>query len=615
MVVQELIGLLGVKTDQASINKADTSLKNLTGMVKVAAGAFMALGAVKWVRGAISQVMAVGQETGRLAGRLGITTDLMQRLGYAAKLSGSDIEGLAAGLQKMQIQQVNAANGSADAVEKFKRFGVEIKNADGTLKDSGTLMLEMADGIGNLKSNAEKTAAVIGIFGRAAGPLVGMFTKGSKGIMEMSAELSEFGALMDEETIAATREYAKQNKRLAAALLGIKVSVAKGLIPILAKGRKEFMDWYAVNGKLIRQDVVKFFEKLAGALSNVVEFGGKVGSWLYNFWKNLNSASRGVLILTAALMYLIKILWVGVTPFQKWAIIITLILLAIEDLNVFLEGGNSLLGRFFNWLKKVSGIDIAPTIKDFAQALKVFSMSPEPFDWGMWGEEIVKVIDGYLSAAKETWAGWWTDIKNWFIENMVDKNPVAQFFGATLTIVFGWVQSVFDLVDSVVKFLVNVWTEPKGAFLELIGSWETAWYTFYENLRSQFSQIFGWFKEAWTWVSEKGGKVLEFFGMKKGPTPVNVPLPQGLPVLKGAKAAIEGTAGGGVGGFGGGQTISSTKSSYATVNAPVNMPITVNAAPGMDEKKIAQVTRNEVQSVLDRQNRKTMQALMPQKAV
>lgn len=597
MVVQELVALLGVKTDKSSVAQADNSLKNLAGMAKVAAGAFMALGAVKWVKGAIDQVMAAGQETGRLAARLGISTDMMQRLGYAAKLSGSDIEGLSAGLQKMQIQQVAAANGSAGAAEKFKRLGVEIKNADGTMKDSATLMLEMADGIGGLKSDAEKTAAVIGVFGRAAGPLVGMFKKGSKGIMEMSEELSEFGAVMDGETIAATREYAKQNKRMAAAMLGIKISVAKSLIPILAKSRKAFMDWYAANGKIIRQHIEKFFTRLGTVLSKVTSLLGRILSTALKFISNLNPMTKKIAGVTAALLGFMKILSMG--TLGKFILLITILLLLLEDFQVWLEGGNSAFGKLLDKFKALTGLDIGATLREAIQAFNILAADPEPFDWAMYFEEVGKVVDEYLAAAGETWREVWSGIWAWY-ENLFVNNPLANYLGAALNLILGFWQGVYDVFSAIATFLTNVWNAPTEAFAAFTKTLSDNVIILWENVKAVFDKLFGMFETGWTIVKKIGGVVGGLADEAGGV------------VLKGAKAVLnEGPAV--VRGLVSGGGMTGTPSGGTTYNAPTNVTLQIQAGPGMNEKRLATEASRQMGSEIDRRNRKAMQALIPQK--
>jgi hypothetical protein len=612
MVVQELVGLLGFKTDQASVKQAQGSMDSLVAGVKVAVGAFMALGAVKWVQGAVNQVMQASNEIEKYSGRLGIATDQLQQLGYAAKMAGADFEVLAGGIQKMQVGQVEASKGNKGAIEKFKALGVEVKNADGTLKDAGQLVLDVADGIAQLKTDAEKTSASIKIFGGGAGgPLVGMMKKGSVGIREMSDEMNDFGAFMDSDLVQSSREYFKQQKRMAAGFLGIKIAIAKSLIPIISKNSKAFMDWWKVNGKIIRQRIGDTFEKLGKFLAGVVERGGKIVKFFWDLYNNLTPANKKLVDVTAGVLAFAKVLKMGI--FKKWMIILILIALALEDINVFLEGGDSLLGRFLKKVQEWTGIDFAPMLREFAQALKVFSMSPEPFDWNMWGEEVTKVIDDYLKAAAVTWGEWWQTIKGWgdefatWYNDLFTNNALSNFLGAALNLIIGLATSAGEVIGSFVGFLGAMWDNPKAAFLEFTKVFSDNLTILWENVKGFVDSVMNILQKPWDLLKDVGGAVGEFLGLTGKKTAPG-------PAITGARELLRGGAGAG---FvpqvipGGGSITNNGGGSY--VNAPMSVNVSVQAAPGMSESRLANDTAQQVSREVGKQNRRTMQAFVPQK--
>ena len=613
MVVKELVALLGVQTDQNSIKKGETALGGLAKYAKIAGAAIAGFMTIKGIANAVTEVADLGKELGRISARTGASVDFLQKFAYVSKASLGEVE---VAIRKLQIAQMGAEGGSKDTAAAFKKLGVSTKDEKGQIKDSSRLFLEMADGFKNLKTDAERSALAVKFFGRGGATMIPILKKGRGAILEQMQELEDYGGLLSGDVVEAGRKFGDSQRKIKASVLGIKIAIAQELLPKINRLAEGILKWWRENGKLIRQNISKVFEKLGDILERVVSRLGKIVAWLIKLYDKGSPTTKKIMEITGAVIALNAAFKVGIL--NKGMLIIIAIALALEDIDVFLKGGNSSLGQFCKWLEKVSGIDIAPVLRDFAQALNILSVDPEPFDWSMGGEELTKVIDNYLAAARQTWKNWWTDIVDWYISNFVENNPIANYFGALLNIIATWGDQAINIVFGVFEFLLNVWDQPKEAFLNMINTLKTAWYDFYESIRSTVGIIMDWFSTIGGWLSEKGGKVLKFFGFKEGEGKgAGTPNPE----LKGAKTAIENlptmTSVPGAGYMGGGPaTMSVPASSGSTViNAPANIPITINARAGMNEKQIGAEVGRHVQSALDKQNRKTLQALTPQKAI
>lgn len=616
MVVKELIALLGVQTDDQSVKQGANAINNLIGLAKAAGAAFAGFLTIQGIKGAVVDIARIGEGLEDLKNRTGIATDLLQKLGYAAELTGASMGDVSTGIRKLQIAQVEASKGTKAQAETFKKLGVDIKGQDGKLKSSEQLLFEVSDGLTALGTDAERTAAAVKLFGRGGQALVPMLKTGGQGLRDMMLEAEGLGGMLSSDLVEAGDRFMDNQQRMKMAMQGVKTSIATSMLPALNRLTDGFLQWWRVNGKIIRQAVARIFERLANVLLKVGTFVGKVVAWFVKFWTTLNPMSKKILLLTAGLLAFVKIMRMG--AWGKWLLIITAILLAIEDFQTFLEGGNSALGRFLNWVKKVTGIDFAPWIREAAQAFSILAADQEPFDWATYFQEVGKVVDSYLAAAGQTWSDWWNTFYSWYSAAFVDT-VVANFFSALLNVLGTWIDQASNLVYAFFDFLLKVWDEPKAAFLSLIDAWKVAWYDFYESIRSTVGIIFDWFNQIGGWLSEKGGKVLEFLGIKEKAGPAQ---PTPSPLLKGAAAVAGGVAAGAttipgaVGGVGGvGPYMTPAAPTGSTVyNAPTSMSFTVNAAPGMNEDLLAQKTAQKARGELEKQNRRALHALVPRKA-
>jgi TP901 family phage tail tape measure protein len=124
-------------------------------------------------------------DQGKLADRLGFTTENLTALHHAASLAGVESEALNNSLQKMNVNLAKAAQGG-EAAKVFERLGL---NAKELIKlDPMTALGQMADAINRLPTPAEKSAAAVALFGKSGGPLLTLLKDGSKGLAAMREE-------------------------------------------------------------------------------------------------------------------------------------------------------------------------------------------------------------------------------------------------------------------------------------------------------------------------------------------------------------------------------------------------------------------------------------------
>src|SRR5690606_17775677 len=82
-------------------------------------------------------------EMSKLAQSTGLTTEALSQLQYAAGLSG--VDDLGNSLVKFNRNIAEAAQGTEAQAEAFKVLGIDIKNADGSLRDAESLLIDVAD--------------------------------------------------------------------------------------------------------------------------------------------------------------------------------------------------------------------------------------------------------------------------------------------------------------------------------------------------------------------------------------------------------------------------------------------------------------------------------------
>ena len=142
MIVRELFAKLGLSVDAASFAVAD----HMLGAVRSGLGLLVS-GAVRAGEG-LTEIITKTVETASALNdtsvALGVTTDAIQELGYAAQLNGSSVEGMSDGIRKLSINMQAAASGSEEAAQTFRRLGVQIAEG-GKLRAADAVLADIAD--------------------------------------------------------------------------------------------------------------------------------------------------------------------------------------------------------------------------------------------------------------------------------------------------------------------------------------------------------------------------------------------------------------------------------------------------------------------------------------
>lgn len=138
---------------------------------------------------------------GKTADRLGLSTDALQELQHAAGLSGVSVETFNIAVQRMGRRAGDAFKGNKQLAQAFKDLGVEVKNADGSMRDVESVFTDVIDGLGKMKDEATRNAAAMKIFDSEGVALVNMAKNGAAGLQQMRDEAKQLGLVLDEHLI------------------------------------------------------------------------------------------------------------------------------------------------------------------------------------------------------------------------------------------------------------------------------------------------------------------------------------------------------------------------------------------------------------------------------
>jgi len=240
-----------------AFNSVKGNLRLIGGLAAgLGAGAFAAT---------VKQAADFADEMGKAAQKVGVTTQELSELKYAADLSDVSFETLQGGLRKLSSSMFDAANGAKASKDAFKLAGVEYLDASGKLRPVQDVIGDIADRFADLEDGTAKTALAVDLLGKSGAELIPMLNGGSAGLAEMADEAERLGLVIDEQAARAAEEFNDNITRLESSFKGFKINASQNVIPALAQ-ITDAMAEAAKEGGLLEA----LFVGLGGVAANVI---------------------------------------------------------------------------------------------------------------------------------------------------------------------------------------------------------------------------------------------------------------------------------------------------------------------------------------------------------
>lgn len=207
-----------------SISDAATKMGGLLGAgIAAGAAAFVALA---------KQSINAADAMGETAQKIGMSTEKLSAYSYIAKMSGSDTDTLTNAVKKLNVNVVDAARGQGAAKDAFTALGIELKDQNGQLKDSDTIMREVSGRMSQFEDGAVKTALATDIFGKAGADLIPMLNQGEAGFASLTAEAEQLGLILSTDAANAAGEFNDSLDRMKFAIAGNVNTVVAQMLPV-----------------------------------------------------------------------------------------------------------------------------------------------------------------------------------------------------------------------------------------------------------------------------------------------------------------------------------------------------------------------------------------------
>lgn len=318
MIVKELVARLGLNIDEAAFSKADALIAGLSrGFLAFGTAA---LGAVAVGLVAITKSAAnAADHFKKLSQATGVDSITLQEYAYSADLAGVSNEELAHGL------------------EHLAKTGV---------KDVHAAVLKLADRFAKMPDDGHKVELAMEKFGRAGARMIPWLNGGAKGMRDLAQEAHDLGVIFDKDAQNAAEDFNDNITRLGYGLAGLRNVIGAAVLPVLNKlvlALLSFVKFIRMNWKPIIAQLTLALKTLAFILGGVL-----LAALVANIAAVATAVSWYVALSVAAVAAALSAAaaWLAaVAPVALLAAAFAAMLLVLEDIYVYLKGGDSLIGE------------------------------------------------------------------------------------------------------------------------------------------------------------------------------------------------------------------------------------------------------------------------------
>lgn len=190
--------LAKVSAEASRLYRAGDALKDMGAKAKSAGQALRGLsvaaaGVTTAIAGAAYKAGQMADDLNTLSKQTGISTKDLQMYAASADLLDVSVEAMAKTHQKLKKNMLGAQDGTNDQAQYFQDLGIEITNADGSLRDANEVFDETIAALGKMENETQRDAIAMAIFGKSADQLNPLIEDGGETYAKVADIMAKHG--------------------------------------------------------------------------------------------------------------------------------------------------------------------------------------------------------------------------------------------------------------------------------------------------------------------------------------------------------------------------------------------------------------------------------------
>lgn len=259
----------GMKSSMNAMGSLDTQSLALAGGFAAVAAAIVK--AEKALISMTKEAASNADDLLTLASVTGTTTDSVQELNYMADLTDVSFDRIKDSLKETTNKMQEAATGTGDAYEAYKRLKVEITNTDGSLRSAQDVFYDTIDALGEMKNKTERDALAMDLMSESAQELNPLIELGSEKMQEYAQEAHDMGYVLDRDALKSLQAVDDAYARLQNTQEGVKNQLSAEFAPYLEEFYGDVTTMVKDGGKALKDSgIVDSFGMLLDTVGDIL---------------------------------------------------------------------------------------------------------------------------------------------------------------------------------------------------------------------------------------------------------------------------------------------------------------------------------------------------------
>lgn len=169
-----------------------------------------------------------GDQLNKTSQKIGIAVEQLSAYQYGAKLANVGNEELTSGLTRLAANMQDAAiNKTGEAARTFKALGISIYDANGKLRDTGSMFEQLSARFHDAADGTSKTAAAVKLLGRSGADLIPLMNN----LRESTDEAKRVGAVVSTQFAQSAEQFNDSMARMSESSGRLARSIASQVLP------------------------------------------------------------------------------------------------------------------------------------------------------------------------------------------------------------------------------------------------------------------------------------------------------------------------------------------------------------------------------------------------
>jgi len=179
----------------------------------------------------INQAVEAGDRIDKMSQKMQMSRQTFQELDYVFSQNGADISMMQTGMSNLAKAMEGARGGAKANVKTFQALGISLKDNNGQLKTSETVMFEAISKLQKMPESAKKTALSLQLFGKSATELQPLLNGNAKSVDELRKKFKDLGMGMSDEQVDSAVKFKDTMDTIQRTFAGLVNQIGASLLP------------------------------------------------------------------------------------------------------------------------------------------------------------------------------------------------------------------------------------------------------------------------------------------------------------------------------------------------------------------------------------------------